>query len=53
VSGFRERFLEARRRLTEGEDPEAVVPELLSAAEAQEEIDLAEGLYSDGDDEAD
>jgi len=51
MSEFREAFLRARRRLDEGEDPELVVPEVIAAAEAQEEIDLAEQLWEESDDE--
>jgi hypothetical protein len=48
VSEFREAFLRARRRIDEGEDPELVVPEVIAAAEAPEEIQLAEQLWDDG-----
>jgi hypothetical protein len=51
MSEFREAFLRARRRLDEGEDPELVVPEVIAAAEAQEEIDLAEQLWEESEDE--
>jgi hypothetical protein len=51
MSEFREAFLRARRRLDEGEDPELVVPEVISAAEAPEEIELAEALWDEGEDE--
>jgi hypothetical protein len=51
VSEFREAFLRARRRLEDGEDPELVVPEVIAAAEAPEEIELAEALWDEGDDE--
>jgi hypothetical protein len=47
MSEFREAFLRARRRLDEGEDPEVVVPEVLAAAEAPEEIELAEQLWEE------
>ena len=47
MTEFRDAFLRARRRLEDGDDPEEVVPEVLKAAEAQEEIELAEGLYDD------
>ena len=47
MSTFRDRFLEARRRIEEGADPEEVVPELLELAEAEEEIEMAEALYED------
>jgi len=45
VTHFHEAFLEARRRIDGGADPDDVVPELLEAAEAQEEIEMAEALY--------
>ncbi|MFL6050174.1 MAG: hypothetical protein ACJ738_10375 [Gaiellales bacterium] len=51
MSEFREAFLRARRRLEDGEDPELVVPEVIAAAEAPEEIELAEALWDEGDDE--
>jgi hypothetical protein len=47
MSEFREAFLRARRRLDEGEDPELVVPEVIAAAEAPEEIELAEQLWDE------
>jgi hypothetical protein len=50
VSEFREAFLRARRRLENGEDPEVVVPEVIAAAEAREEIELAEALWDEGED---
>jgi hypothetical protein len=53
VSEFREAFLRARRRLEDGEDPEAVVPEVIAAAEAPEEIELAEALWDEGEDDDD
>ena len=49
MSEFRDAFLRARRRLDAGEDPEVVVPAVIAAAEAQEEIDLAEGLWDEDD----
>jgi hypothetical protein len=45
VTEFRDAFMRARKRLEDGADPEDVVPEVLQAAEAQEEIELAESLY--------
>jgi hypothetical protein len=51
MSEFREAFLRARRRVETGEDPEAVVPELIEIAEADEEIALAESLWDEGEDE--
>jgi hypothetical protein len=53
VSEFREAFLRARRRLEEGEDPEVVVPEVIAAAEAPEEIELAEALWDENEDDED
>ena len=53
MSEFREAFLRARRRLEDGEDPELVVPEVIAAAEAPEEIELAEALWDEGEDEDD
>ena len=47
MTDFRDAFMRARKRLEDGEDPEAVVPEVLLAAEAQEEIELAGSLYDD------
>jgi hypothetical protein len=47
VTDFRDAFMRARKRLEDGDDPEDVVPEVLKAAEAQEEIELAESLYDD------
>ena len=47
MTEFREAFMRAQRRLETGEDPEAVVPELLELAEADEEISLAESLWDD------
>jgi uncharacterized protein HemY len=52
MSEFREAFLRARRRLDEGEDPELVVPEVIAAAEAPEEIELAEQLWEEAAEEA-
>jgi hypothetical protein len=49
MTDFRDAFLAARRRIDAGADPEQVVPDLLQAAEAQEEIDLATGLYGEGE----
>ena len=56
MSEFREAFLRARQRIEAGEDPEQVVPEVIAAAEAPEEIQLAEqlgdeaGVEEEGDD---
>jgi len=49
MSEFREAFLRARQRLEAGEDPEQVVPEVIAAAEAPEEIELAEKLWEESD----
>ncbi len=51
MSEFREAFLRARRRLEDGEDPEVVVPEVIAAAEAPEEIELAEALWDESEDD--
>jgi hypothetical protein len=53
VNTFHDAFLDARRRIESGADPEEVVPVLLRLAEAQDEIDLVQGLYADGDDAED
>jgi hypothetical protein len=47
VNTFHDAFLDVRRRIEEGEDPELVVPDLLRLAAAQDEIDMAEALYED------
>jgi hypothetical protein len=54
VSTFHDAFLDARRRIESGADPDEIVPVLLKLAEAPDEIGLAEGLYDDqlDDDEA-
>ncbi|HEY3764210.1 MAG TPA: hypothetical protein VGL44_03555 [Gaiellales bacterium] len=52
MNTFHDAFVDVRRRIAEGEDPELIVPELMRLAEAQDEIDMAEALYEDeGDDE--
>ena len=52
MNTFHDAFMDVRRRIEEGEDPELVVPELMRLAAAQDEIDMAEALYEDeGDDE--
>jgi hypothetical protein len=54
VNTFHDAFLDARRRIEAGADPEQVVPVLLKLAEAEDEIVLAQELYADeagGDDE--
>lgn len=47
MNTFHDAFLDVRRRIEEGEDPELVVPDLLRLASAQDEIDMAEELYDD------
>jgi len=47
VNTFHDAFLDARRRIESGADPEAIVPVLLKLAEADDEIELAEDLYGD------
>jgi hypothetical protein len=47
VNTFHDAFLDVRRRIEDGEDPELVVPDLLKLASAQDEIDMAEALYED------
>jgi hypothetical protein len=51
VTGFRDAFMQARREIEEGRDPETVVPLLLELAEAPEEIDMACDLYGDDDED--
>jgi hypothetical protein len=51
MTEFRDAFMRARRRLETGEDPEAVVPELIELAEADEEISMAESLWNDDADD--
>jgi hypothetical protein len=53
VNTFHDAFLDARRRIEAGADPEQVVPVLLRLAEAEDEIELAQELYADetGDDD--
>jgi hypothetical protein len=53
VTTFHAAFLDARRQIEAGADPEQVVPVLLRLAEAEDEIELAQELYADetGDDE--
>ena len=53
MNTFHDAFLDARRRIESGADPEEVVPVLLRLAEAQDEIDLVQGLYAEGDDAED
>jgi hypothetical protein len=47
VNTFHAAFLDARRRIESGADPEEVVPVLLRLAEAADEIDMARELYED------
>ena len=51
MSTFHDAFLDARRRIESGADPDEIVPVLLKLAEAEDEIQLAEGLYDDELDE--
>jgi hypothetical protein len=51
VNTFRDGFLEARRRIEAGDDPEPIVAALLELAESEDEIDMAEALYPDEDDD--
>ena len=51
MSTFHDAFLDVRRRIEAGEDPELVVPQLLRIAAAQDEIDMAAGLYADDDED--
>ena len=46
---FHDAYVAARQRIASGADPDAVVPGLLAVAEASEEIQLAEGLYGEGE----
>ena len=43
--------MRARRRLEEGEDPELVVPEVIAAAEAPEELEMAEQLWEEAEED--
>ena len=47
MNTFHDAFLDVRRRIEEGEDPDLIVPELMKLAAAQDEIDMAEELYED------
>jgi hypothetical protein len=51
VNTFHDAFLDARRRIEAGADPEQVVPVLLKLAAAEDEIVLAQELYADETDE--
>jgi hypothetical protein len=53
VNTFHDAFLDARRRIESGADPEQIVPVLLKLAEAPDEIELVQGLYDDETDEDD
>ena len=53
MTTFHDAFMETRRRIEAGEDPERVVPALLALAQAAEEIDMAERLYGDDDEDDD
>jgi hypothetical protein len=56
VNTFHDAFLDVRRRIEGGEDPDLIVPELMKLAAAQDEIDMAEALYedeTDADEDAD
>ena len=47
MNTFHDAFLDARRRIEAGADPEQVVPVLLKLAAAEDEIVLAQELYAD------
>jgi hypothetical protein len=47
VNTFHDAFLDVRRRLEDGEDPELIVPALLQLAESEDEIEMAEALFED------
>jgi hypothetical protein len=47
VSTFHAAFLDARRRIESGADPDEIVPILLRLAEAEDEIHLAQALYAE------
>ena len=47
MNTFHDAFLDVRRRIQDGEDPDLIVPELMKLAAAQDEIDMAEALYED------
>ena len=53
MSEFREAFLRARRRLEDGEDPEAGRARGDRRGRGPEEIELAEALWDESDDEDD
>jgi hypothetical protein len=47
VNTFHDAFLDARRKIEAGADPEEVVPVLLKLAEADDELEMAQALYED------
>ena len=47
MNTFHDAFLDARRKIEAGADPEEVVPVLLRLAEAPDEIEMAQELYED------
>ena len=47
MNTFHDAFLDARRKIESGADPEEIVPVLLKLAEAQDEIEMAQELYED------
>ena len=47
MNTFHDAFLDARRKIEAGADPEQVIPVLLKLAEDQDEIEMAEELYAD------
>jgi hypothetical protein len=47
VNTFHDAFLDARRRIEAGADPEQVVPVLLKLADDHDEIEMARELYAD------
>ncbi|HEY7258376.1 MAG TPA: hypothetical protein VH459_04865 [Gaiellales bacterium] len=51
MNTFHDAFLDARRKIEAGADPEEVVPVLLKLAEDQDEIEMAQELYEDELDE--
>ena len=53
MTRFAEAFMDARRRIEHGDDPDVVVPELLELAEAPEEIEMAQALFGDDDEDED
>ena len=47
MNTFHDAFLDVRRKIESGADPEELVPALLELAEAQDEIEMAQELYDD------